>query len=70
MLRPKFFVRRFFSHVGEAIRSFSDLVSDPQTVLAKHPEDFKLYSLGSYDDVSGRLVPLDVPGFVANATDF
>lgn len=46
----------FFSmSVGVAIRSFQDEVnrSAPDNNLNKHPEDFDLYQLGSYDDNSG-----------------
>lgn len=40
---------------GTAIRSFSDEVNrvDPNNMLNKHPEDFDLYELGSYDDATG-----------------
>lgn len=35
-----------------ATRSCIDLLDDPSTDLAKHPEDFTLYELGDYDDTS------------------
>lgn len=43
----------FARHTGEAIRSFTDLCRDPQSNVSRHPEDFSLYSLGTYDDGSG-----------------
>lgn len=37
---------------GAAIRGFTDEVnrSDAQNILFRHPEDFDLYELGSFDD--------------------
>lgn len=41
---------------GIAIRSFTDEVNrdDPNNNLAKHPEDFDLFSLGEFDDNTGE----------------
>lgn len=42
---PPFFVPA----VGVATRSFSDVANDPTTDICKHPEDYTLYSLGTFD---------------------
>lgn len=55
---------------AEAIRSFSDGVADPQTRLSLHPSDYVLYNVGAFDDVSGSLLPLDKPVYLARASDF
>jgi len=60
----------FLTHKGEAIRVFSDVVNDEKSMIAKHPEDYKLYKLGSFDDVSGVMESLPMPEFINNATDF
>lgn len=60
----------FMPHNGLALRAFSDLVGEVGTNVNKHPSDFKLYVLGSYDDVSGKIVSNAVPQFLANAMDF
>jgi hypothetical protein len=36
--------------IGAAIRHFSDSANDPQTAFHKHPEDYGLFHLGSFDD--------------------
>ncbi|WNK12431.1 MAG: nonstructural protein [Microvirus sp.] len=36
-----------------AIRAFQDAQSDGNTLLAKHPNDFALYHVGSFDDSEG-----------------
>lgn len=40
---------------GQAQRSFADMVQDPSAPFAKHPGDYHLYRLGSFDDQSGRI---------------
>lgn len=60
----------FMAQNGQAIRSFSDLVNDKQSMVSKHPGDFKLYCVGSYDDNSGEFVSAAQPEFLANASDF
>lgn len=41
---------------GAAVRSLSDLVNDQNTTVGRHPSDFVLYCVGSYDDQSAIFV--------------
>lgn len=43
--------------VGLAIRDFADLANNPDTVVGRHPGDFKLVQVGEFDDQVGGLVP-------------
>jgi len=56
-------------HVGLAMRAFTDEVNSGSnnSDLVKHPEDFSLYEIGSYNDVTGIITPLDVPKLIAQA---
>jgi hypothetical protein len=58
--KAKFFSTPF-TQVNDdvAIREFSDLVRDETLQPFKHPEDYKLYVLGSWDDQTG-----DITGIV------
>lgn len=42
---------------GEAIRSFIDAINDTQRggPVNRHPEDFDLYILGTFDDNTGKI---------------
>ena len=40
----------FMQREAAAIRAFSDLANDPQTMVGKHPEDFALFHVGDFDD--------------------
>lgn len=39
-----------------AVRMFGDIASDPQTLIARHPQDFDLVRLGSLDEEGPNLV--------------
>lgn len=41
-----------------AIRALRDLVNDLNTTVGRHPSDFKLYCIGTYDDATGHFEPL------------
>lgn len=52
---------------GEAERNFQMLCNDEKSNVAKFPEDYDLYYLGSYDDNSGKCAPLDSPHHLVKA---
>lgn len=59
----------FYAHQdGEASRSFSDLVNDPNTTIGRHPDDYVLYRVGAYDDTNGSLLPASVLDHVVDGT--
>lgn len=61
----------FVPAVPVAVRSFRDEVNrkDSSEDLARHPEDFELYELGSFDDSTGVVEVLETPRLVARAKD-
>lgn len=40
---------------GAASRILADLVNDPSTSIGKHPGDFVLFRIGTYDDAKGLM---------------
>lgn len=40
---------------AEAVRMFLDACADGGSLLSKHPTDFQLYMIGSFDDQTGVL---------------
>jgi len=42
---------------ADAIRSFTMGANDKDTQLGHHPEDFVLYQIGTYDDLTGQITP-------------
>ncbi len=45
----------FFQSRGQAIRSFSDAVNDGKSDFYKHPEDYTLFHLGSFNERTGSI---------------
>lgn len=60
----------FVPAVAVAVRSFRDEINrkDSNEDLAKHPDDFELYELGSFDDSNG-VIEVNEPRLVARAKD-
>jgi len=54
---------------GEAERNFRTLAIDEKSQIAKYPEDYDLYYLGEYDDITGKIRPLDTPQHVLKAAN-
>lgn len=57
---------------GEAMRVFTNEVNRPGTPeepnpLNQHPQDFRLYSLGKFDDQAGRFSLADPPILLCSA---
>lgn len=58
----------FVPAIGLATRSFADECNRPDSPMHKHPGDYALYHIGSYDDSSGRLESCE-PRQVARGVD-
>lgn len=46
----------FLPAKGAAIRAFTELVNDPNHQFGKHPADYVLFELGTYDDAKAEFV--------------
>lgn len=45
----------FMTTAGEAVRAFKDLVNNGDTTIARHPGDYRLMSLGTWDNAKGSI---------------
>ena len=54
---------------GEAERNFKTAAMDDKSSINKYPEDFDLYFLGEFDDVEGKIIPLDSPQHLIKAAN-
>lgn len=55
---------------GAAIRAFGDVVADKSSDIAKHPEDYSLFELGTWIPDKGRFEPFVAPVQIATALQF
>ncbi|AXH77317.1 MAG: nonstructural protein [Microviridae sp.] len=60
----------FFPAKGAAVRSFIDAIADGKGNLGKHPEDFILHELGTFDDQDGTFTNVDRPTILATGSDY
>lgn len=42
---------------GEAIRNFTDSAKDPNSMISKHPADFQLKHVGTFNIETGVMIP-------------
>lgn len=59
-----------FNSAGQALRAFVDSVNDSNHQFARHPEDFTLFELGTYDDNGAKFDLLDSPKSLGLALEF
>lgn len=61
----------FFMHQnGEAVRVFTDLVNDPQTMVNRHAADYSLYEIGSFDTTTGEMVSITPHVLLGHGSEF
>jgi hypothetical protein len=63
---PPLFVRS----KGEIMRWWVDTVNDPQSKLAKHPSDYTLFEIGSWDDDKCKFSLLSTPVSIGIAIEY
>lgn len=55
----------FMPQVGLAVRAFKDCVNQDGHAFAKHPADYTLFSVGTWDDNTGVLKPFGTLEMIA-----
>lgn len=65
------YLQPFFSgNAGSAIRAFEDAVGDAKSPIAKHPSDYQLFELGTWDDNSGAIAGILPMNLLCTGSDF
>lgn len=62
---PPFYTRS----IGEALRSWEEAVNDPNTAFAKHPADFTLFHIGTFEDSTAQMELFDAKRAISNALE-
>lgn len=66
----KAYMQPFFMRTkGEAVRALMQLLGDSNTNVAKYPQDFILFQIGTYDDETGLIQP-NAPESLGVAIEF
>lgn len=45
----------YYHQKGQALRALEDNVNQNDSPISKHPEDYALYKIGEFDDLSGEI---------------
>lgn len=49
----------WFQHTDAmAVRALQDLVNDRNTIIGRHPKDYSLWMVGTWDDSKGQFLPV------------
>lgn len=66
--KAKFYNKPFnFPNTQTAMRMFTDLANDPNSEICKHPEDYTMFHLGSYDDEQAKITVNKIPEPICSA---
>lgn len=55
--------------VGEAERDLHRLTKDENSMIKQYPEDFDLYHVGEFDNITGKMTILAAPVHVIKAVN-
>lgn len=65
------FMQPFFSNsTGAAVRAFADVANEDRSPIAKHPGDYQLYEIGTFNDLDGIMNSLVPNKLLGCALDF
>lgn len=66
--KVKAFLRPFWQrNTGEAMRTWESMCNDETQMPCRHPEDFTLFELASFDELTGKISALETPHSIATA---
>ncbi len=65
------FMQPFFTATtGIATRNFGEWARNKDSMIGRHPEDFKLYNIGTYSDVTGTFENVPAPLLIGTAMQY
>lgn len=59
----------FYPQINLAVRALTDSLQNPDSIVARHPEDFTLYHIGTFNDLTGKMESFVEPRPVCRATE-
>lgn len=70
-MKAKLFLQPTFQRsVHDATRSFEVIVNEPDNMISKFPDDFRLYQIGEFDQDSGVITETNPPLDLGAASEF
>ena len=56
----------FYHKEGQAVRAFKDIINQPDHLFSRNPEDYTLYQVGEWDEITGEVTHLDISKKIIN----
>lgn len=60
----------FYVQLAEALRSFSDCANDQAHEIGRHPSDYTLMEIGTFDETTATIVAYDTPKAHGTAVEY
>lgn len=68
--KASYYLPPFFARTkGEAVRTFTQAVNDPQHQIGQNHADYTLFEIGDYDEQTGVITAIN-PTPIGNGVDF
>lgn len=58
---------QYFHNVGHAMRTYGRMFMNERSMVSFSPEDYDIFTVGVFDDQSGKITAYPEPRFVCNA---
>lgn len=58
-----------FHNRGDAMRGFSTVFQNSNSMMSRFPNDYVIYEIGEFDDTTGKITSLDLPELVCRLED-
>lgn len=69
--KAEFYSKPFYARSnGEALRQFQAAANDPQNNIGLYPEDYALFEMGEFDELSGEINLQDAYRSLGRAIDY
>lgn len=70
-MKAEAFLQPYYSpNVGSAVRAFGDACNEKNSPFNKHPNDYVLYEIATYDDNTAEFISLNPIKMLGCAADF
>ena len=60
---------QFCHNVGHALRFFTTQFQNPDSIQNRYPDDFRLYEIGTYNDLDARIKGYATPKFICSVRE-
>lgn len=69
--KAEFYSKPFFARsTGEALRQFQEAANDEQNSIGRYPEDYAIFEIGEFDELTGAINVMDAFKSLGRGIDY